>query len=199
MNKIKEFYTRYKKIILIVGLLLMVILLLMPIVTTRRVKEGNAYYSKKDVALYIYSFEELPKNFITKAEAEDIYGNYANAIKEMKNIGGDSYKYEGVITSYKLPSYVKLQEADIYKNRSGQRGEWRLVYTTNLANVQVYFSDNHYGSFSKVTNWQMQSARNVFLIIFFVYTASFIAAFILLEKSNIRFFFRRITQRLARK
>lgn len=109
------------------------------------VEEGGSYTTKDEVALYIYTYGELPANFITKSEAQDLgwvskEGNLWEVAPGM-SIGGDRYgNYEQI-----LPD-GKYKECDI-NYEGGYRGDERIVYSTD---GYIYYTDDHYESFTQL-------------------------------------------------
>ena len=109
------------------------------------VVEGGSYTTKEEVALYIYTYGELPANFITKSEAQDLgwvskEGNLWDVAPGM-SIGGDRYgNYEQL-----LPD-GKYRECDI-NYAGGYRGDERIVYSTD---GYIYYTDDHYESFTQL-------------------------------------------------
>lgn len=110
----------------------------------KQIKESGQYTSKKDVALYIYTYGHLPSNFITKGEAEalgwpggDLW-KYANG----KSIGGDYFgNYEE-----RLP----VKEGRVYHEcdigyKGGKRDDRRIVYSNDGL---IYYTDDHYVTFT---------------------------------------------------
>lgn len=110
------------------------------------VKEGEDYTLPQDVAAYIHIYEELPENFITKKEAQSLgwdnsKGNLWKVAKG-KSIGGDYFgNYEGV-----LPTSTKYHECDV-NYKGGYRQAERIVYGNN---GKIYYSDDHYKTFTKI-------------------------------------------------
>lgn len=109
------------------------------------VVEGGSYTSKEEVALYIYTYGELPVNFITKSEAQELgwvskEGNLWD-VAPGKSIGGDRYgNYEQL-----LPD-GKYKECDI-NYQGGYRGDERLVYSED---GYIYYTGDHYESFTQL-------------------------------------------------
>lgn len=109
------------------------------------VVEGGSYTTKEEVALYIYTYGELPANFITKSEAQDLgWVNKEGNLQEVApgmSIGGDRYgNYEQM-----LPD-GKYKECDI-NYHGGYRGDERLVYSED---GYIYYTDDHYESFTQL-------------------------------------------------
>lgn len=112
-----------------------------------RIDEDGYYISKEDVSLYIYIYiyNKLPKNYITKKEARDLgweasKGNLWD-VTDKKSIGGDKFgNREG-----KLPEKEGRQyyECDI-NYEGGHRGAERLVYSNDGL---IYYTGDHYDSF----------------------------------------------------
>lgn len=109
--------------------------------------DKNDYFtSKEDVALYIHTYEELPKNFITKKEAtklgwESNKGNLWD-VTDKQSIGGDRFgNREG-----RLPKKVDRNyfECDINYN-GGYRGSERIVYSDDGL---IYYTKDHYDNFT---------------------------------------------------
>ncbi len=85
----KEFYLKHRKIFISIAVLLFVFLLIMPFATTKRVKVDAEYEDKYDVALYIKTYNELPKNYITKGGND--YAKKHGLSVSGKIIGGDNF------------------------------------------------------------------------------------------------------------
>jgi len=147
-----------------------IVFLILPIVTRVRVDENQHYESKNEVALYIYEYEHLPLNFITKDQSVQMFGTHIDAVENGYNIGGDVFNYVGVITS--LTNKTTLFECDIYEDRillveQNLRGTHRLVYSDD--GEEVYFTENHYDSFSKILKFDIQILSNILWVIFVGY------------------------------
>ncbi len=109
------------------------------------IDRDGSYTSKEDVALYIHTYGELPKNFITKAEAQDLGwsgGSLENYAPGMC-IGGDRFgNYEG---SLPKKSGRKYYECDIDTLGADSRGAKRIVFSNDGL---IYYTDDHYESFT---------------------------------------------------
>lgn len=109
---------------------------------------GEYYYDLTNVVLYIEVYDELPPNYITKAEAKELgwEGGSVEKYKEGAAIGGDHFgNYEGLLPEVNGRSYT---ECDIDTNGYSSRGSRRLVFSND--GLYFYTSD-HYESFSEVT------------------------------------------------
>ena len=108
-----------------------------------KIEADKAYTTKEDVALYIHLYEELPPNYLTKAEAlalgwEAEKGNLWD-VSDRMSIGGDRFSNrEGL-----LPEDEKYFECDI-DYQGGYRGAKRLVYSDD---GWIYYTADHYESF----------------------------------------------------
>lgn len=171
MEKIMNFYYSKKKMLqfIIVGLL--VLLFLLPILTTKHVKQDYEYVNKEDVALYIKTYHELPSNYITNygIETSGGRGDLTNKI-----VGGDTHWNTGSLSDFRINQNSHLKECDIKGENydiENNRGILRLVYTTNVKNVRVFYTDSHYapGSYEEITTFQLQLTSVIFWIIFAVY------------------------------
>lgn len=112
------------------------------------VKEDGVYTSKKKVALYIHTYNRLPKNYITKAQAQALgwdntKGNL-HAVAPGKSIGGDRFgNYEGQLPKDKGRRYT---ECDIdYKK--GKRNAKRIVFSNDGL---IFFTKDHYKTFEQL-------------------------------------------------
>lgn len=104
----------------------------------------GVYTSKDDVALYILTYGELPKNFITKKEARALgwQGEDLRPFKEDACIGGDRFgNFEGRLPGKKGRVYY---ECDIDTLRASSRGSKRIVFSNDGL---IYYTGNHYQSF----------------------------------------------------
>lgn len=110
------------------------------------IDEDGYYTSKEDVSLYLYTFGELPDNYITKREAvnlgwESKKGNLWDVTDEM-SIGGDKFGNREKKLAEKIGrSYF---ECDI-NYEGGYRGAERLVYSNDGL---IYYTGDHYETFT---------------------------------------------------
>ena len=103
----------------------------------------GTYDSKDDVALYLYLYGELPKNYITKKEARKLGWDGGSVERAAPGccIGGDRYgNYEK-----KLPK-GSYRECDIGTLGQKSRGPKRIVWSED----GIYYTDNHYKSFEQL-------------------------------------------------
>lgn len=110
------------------------------------VDEWEYYTSKEDVALYIYTYNHLPDNFITKKEAKKLgwdnsKGNLWDVADGM-SIGGDYFgNNEGI-----LPDNTEYHECDI-DYEGGFRNSKRIVYGDDGS---IYYTEDHYKTFEEL-------------------------------------------------
>lgn len=107
--------------------------------------KNGTYTSKEDVALYIYTYGELPKNFITKNEARDLGWSGGSLEKYAPGmcIGGDRFgNYEGLLPK---KSGRKYYECDIDTLGANSRGAKRIVFSNDGL---IYYTDDHYETFT---------------------------------------------------
>ena len=108
------------------------------------IDKNGSYTSKDDVALYIHTYGELPKNFITKKEAERLGwdGGSLEPYAPGKSIGGSYFgNYEGKLPKKKGRTYY---ECDIDTRGKRSRGPKRIVYSTDGL---IYYTPDHYETF----------------------------------------------------
>lgn len=114
-------------------------------VTPRDIEEDGWYYSAEDVSLYLYIYEDLPENFITKDEAREL-GWDGGSVEDYAPgyaIGGDSFgNREGVLPDAPGRDYY---ECDIDTDGTDGRGAKRIVYSDDGL---IYYTDDHYESFT---------------------------------------------------
>ena len=109
------------------------------------IEKDGYYYSKEDVSLYIYTYGELPDNFITKAEAEDLgwQGGSVERFLDGAAIGGDVFKNrEGILPKSSGRIYY---ECDIDTDGENSRGAKRIVFSNDGL---IYYTGDHYESFT---------------------------------------------------
>ena len=112
--------------------------------TTSYLDPDGTYTTKEDVALYIYLYGELPKNFMTKQEARKLgwEGGGLERYAPGMCIGGDRFgNYEGVLPD--APGR-KWTECDIDTLGAKSRGAKRIVFSNDGL---IYYTDDHYETF----------------------------------------------------
>ena len=100
------------------------------------------YTSMEDVALFIYTYDELPQNFITKKEAKALgwEGGSLEPYAPGMCIGGDRFgNYEGL-----LPEEDTYTGCDIDTLGAKSRGAKRIVFSDD---GDIYYTEDHYESF----------------------------------------------------
>lgn len=116
-----------------------------PKATNTPVDRDGAYTAKEDVALYLHIYGELPQNFITKKEAQQLgwSGGGLDGYAYGKCIGGSYFgNYEGLLPEKKGRSYY---ECDIDTLHKSSRGPKRVVYSNDGL---IYYTGDHYESFT---------------------------------------------------
>lgn len=112
-----------------------------PTRTEQQAPDREGIYDQKDeVAAYLYAYERLPRNYITKKEAGRLgwQGGALEPYAPGMCIGGDYFgNYEGV-----LPD-DEYHECDIDTKRKKSRGVKRLVYSDD----EIYYTEDHYQTF----------------------------------------------------
>ena len=106
--------------------------------------ENGLYYSKLEVATYLFQYGCLPMNYITKQDAESLgwEGGSVEYYLEGASIGGDVYRnLSGALPKRKGVTYY---ECDIDTNGKKPRGAKRIIYTED---GRVYYTEDHYTTF----------------------------------------------------
>lgn len=116
--------------------------------TKVKVKKGQSYTSKDEVAAYIHEFKELPPNYITKKEAQKSGWDSSKGnlweVTDKKSIGGDVFgNYESLLPEAEGRIYY---ECDINYN-GGYRGAERLIYSNDGL---IYYTNDHYKTFQRL-------------------------------------------------
>ena len=109
------------------------------------VEYGLDYSSPEEVGLYLYAFQELPPNFITKSEARKLGWDSSRGnlwdVAYGYSIGGDSFgNREGLLPESRGRDYF---ECDV-NYAGGYRGGERIVYSNDGL---IYYTGDHYESF----------------------------------------------------
>ena len=110
-------------------------------------EENKYYYSKNDVALYIHTYNRLPKNFITKKEARSLgwEGGSVEKFAQGKCIGGDRfYNNEEILPVKSGRTYT---ECDIDTLGKNSRGAKRIVFSNDGL---IFYTENHYETFEEI-------------------------------------------------
>ena len=151
----------------IIGCPVIVLVFVLSFFAGRQVSVDDAYTTPEDVALYVMTYRELPKNYITAegyryAESMGIFGVSARII------GGDTYFPFDGLADFDITSSASMKECDIpgegYSVALRDRNPYRLVYTCNESDVRVFYSENHYGTFREISRFELQLSRNLLWI-----------------------------------
>lgn len=147
-----------KRFIIVFSSILLVLITLI-VCFNRNVVIDKEYTDKKDVALYLKKYHELPVNYYTKSSSDA--RNYDGVI------GGYIHYNDGYLGNIKISKSYRLRECDITLSNysSINRGKCRLVYTSNTKNVKVYYTDDHYDTFVELKSFSLQLTRNIFIIV----------------------------------
>ena len=108
------------------------------------IDENGSYTTKEDVSLYLYTYDHLPQNFITKKEAEALgwQGGSLEPYAPGKCIGGSRFgNYEELLPEKEGRQYY---ECDIDTLGADRRGAKRLVYSNDGL---IYYTADHYETF----------------------------------------------------
>ena len=111
---------------------------------SQAIDKNGSYTSKDDVALYIHTYGELPKNFISKKQAERLGwdGGSLEPYAPGKSIGGSYFgNYEGQLPKAKGRKWT---ECDINTLGAKSRGAERIVFSNDGL---IYYTSDHYESF----------------------------------------------------
>ena len=109
---------------------------------------GQDYSDKDHVAWYIHTYGELPPNYITKNEAQDLgwvssKGNLWD-VAPGRSIGGDYFgNYEGKLPTAKGRKYT---ECDIDFDGSYRNGK-RIIFSNDGL---VFYTEDHYETFVEI-------------------------------------------------
>ena len=112
------------------------------------IREDGSYTSRDEVALYLQTYGKLPKNFISKKDAEEQgfrfgEGDFGEACPGM-SVGGSRFgNYEGQLPE---KSGRRYYECDI-DYQGGRRNAKRLVYSNDGL---IFYTDDHYKSFTQL-------------------------------------------------
>ena len=109
------------------------------------IDRDGSYTTAEDVSLYLYTYGELPGNFMTKKEAKAL-GWPGGSLEDYAPgmcIGGDYFgNYEGLLPKSDSREY---HECDIDTLGAKSRGAKRLVYSNDGL---IYYTEDHYESFT---------------------------------------------------
>jgi ribonuclease T1 len=113
------------------------------------IEEDGEYSQAEEIAEYIYLYQRLPRNFISKKEAISLgwKGQEGNLweVTEQMSIGGDFFgNREGFLPRAEGRQWY---ECDV-NYQGGFRGKERLVYSNDGL---FYYTDDHYQTFTEIT------------------------------------------------
>ena len=108
--------------------------------------ENGVYDTKDEVALYLYTYQHLPHNYMTKKEARKLGWDEGplHLVEEGMCLGGDVFaNREGLLPQISGHYY----ECDIDTLNAKQRGEKRIVWSDDF---DIYYTDDYYQTFVKL-------------------------------------------------
>lgn len=111
----------------------------------QEIDKDGLFTSRDEVALYIYTYGHLPKNYVTKSTIgkNKHIRDYWTPQNKL-SIGGDIfYNREGLLPEKPGRIYY---EADINYKGGSNRGRERIVYSNDGL---IFYTDDHYESFVK--------------------------------------------------
>lgn len=162
MEKISDYITKFLKRfenkdfrrLIRVGLYIWILLvLIITLATDVNVKESKEYYEWDHVALYILEYNDLPDNYVPKAQgvADDEYHITVFAV------------YDNTREPIKLPTGYTYTEAYINANKDNIQGNSleRFVFSDE----QLYYTDDHYLSFEEVNRADILGTHYFFLVL----------------------------------
>jgi Guanyl-specific ribonuclease Sa len=123
------------------------------------VEENGCYSSMEEVAVYIALYGKLPRNFLTKNQAEALgWDNRLGNLGEVApgcSIGGNRFgNYEGVLPD---KSGRKWTECDINSD-GGYRNAERICFSSDGL---IYYSNDHYTTFTQIeVSFEASPAEN---------------------------------------
>ena len=109
---------------------------------------GQDYSDKDHVAYYLHTYGELPPNYITKKQAQDLgwvssWGNLWQ-VAPGKSIGGDRFgNYEGQLPDKKGRTWYECDA----NYRGKKRGADRVLFSSDGL---YYFTSDHYNTFTQM-------------------------------------------------
>ena len=171
--------------IFIILLTLSIVFLILANCFRVRVYESRTYTKRNDIAMYIIKYRHLPSNYILKEE--NTYDTTVDAIANGYAFGGNVFRYEGPITKH--TKNTDLIEADYYPDveeiiASERRGPYRFVYT-NSGRFELFYTENHYESFHRLTVFKINLFSNIMWICFVQTFSGFTVMLIVAQvKSN---------------
>lgn len=113
-----------------------------PFTTIRSIEinEASFYISRDEVAMYIATFNKLPANYMTKAQAGGKINSFWTP-ETMASIGGDNFQNkERLLPTAPGRTFI---EVDI-NYQGGGRGRERIVYSNDGL---IFYTGDHYSSF----------------------------------------------------
>ena len=116
--------------------------------TPEETEEPGPIIEPQRIADYLFEHGELPDNFITKREAQDLGWdsryNYVSDVAPGMSIGGDYFgNYEGKLPKVKGRKYY---ECDCWYT-GGKRNQYRIIYSND---GHVWYTADHYETFTEL-------------------------------------------------
>ncbi len=109
------------------------------------IDEDGWYDDRDNVALYIHTYGKLPSNYVSKNDAEKLYGWEGGSLHKYAEgmaIGGSKFgNYEGLLPKKSGRQYY---ECDIDTVGTTSRGAKRIVYSNDGL---IYYTEDHYETF----------------------------------------------------
>jgi hypothetical protein len=113
------------------------------------VKENKEYGDFRHIVAYIFKYEELPKNYIPKSLSFTVEGE-------------DLYLYEIFNNNERLLPLNAIYISAYLNSTKNNVGAERIVFSA----TDIYYTDNHYLSFTEVTRFDIYGFHYVSLSLF---------------------------------
>ena len=154
-----------QKLILLICVLFSILFLILSKSLEPQVFRFQKYTDRDEIAIYIYKYDKLPRNYIKKIN-DITHAEVSERLSKGQSFGGDKFRYEGPIIN--LTDNEDLIEADYYPNleeriAEGKRGTYRLVFTAS-GRKEFFYTEDHYETFKELNISRKFVASNIMTV-----------------------------------
>lgn len=146
---------KWRRIYRVSYLVILLFLFILSISSNISVKVNKEYEDFRHIVVYIYKYDSLPSNYVPKSSSDSVDGE-------------DLFLYEPFMNIERLLPTGTSYISAYYNCTKTYVGPQRIVFSS----TEVYYTDDHYDSFDKVTRFEIYGFHYFVLSSFWILVVS---------------------------